>query len=204
MKVLFVCTGNTCRSPMAEALLKHLGNNVEVRSAGIFAGKGSPMSEGTRQVLEEQSIAFDHHSQPVTPELVEWADIILTMSEQHKQTLIMQDENCRDKCFTLKEYVLIDQSSNWEKLKTAYADLEEKKSRILQDHKGEDDMETIQNKLYEACKKDLEKIQELEDQLPDLDIVDPFGGDVAIYRKTREDIEKHIVLLVKKLEDNNS
>ena len=53
--ILFVCTGNTCRSPMAEALLKKMNlTDVEVRSAGVYAMNGSVASDHAQKVLDEQ------------------------------------------------------------------------------------------------------------------------------------------------------
>lgn len=87
--LLFVCTGNTCRSPMAAALARHAArergwSQVEVRSAGTGAMDGSPASEEVPVVLEEAGVAWEpHSSQELTPELVEWADLILVMGPSH-------------------------------------------------------------------------------------------------------------------------
>ncbi len=62
-RVLFVCTGNTCRSPMAEALLRHYGEGkFEVQSAGVFAYPGSDASVHAKEALAEKGIAIDHAS----------------------------------------------------------------------------------------------------------------------------------------------
>ena len=88
--LLFVCTGNTCRSPMAEALARHSleergVEGVEVASAGTSAWEGSPASEEVPQVLSEIGVELgEHASSPLTPERVEWADRILVMSVRHR------------------------------------------------------------------------------------------------------------------------
>ncbi|CCQ94989.1 Low molecular weight protein-tyrosine-phosphatase ywlE [[Clostridium] ultunense Esp] len=105
MKVLFVCTGNTCRSPMAEALLRHLvGDEMEVKSAGILAFEGSPASPHAIQVMEERGIELNHTARQIDEPLMSWADLILTMTIGHKRSLQNHFPQYTDKVFTLKEY----------------------------------------------------------------------------------------------------
>lgn len=87
--LLFVCTGNTCRSPMAAAIARRAladrgWNHVAVASAGLGAPYGAPASENAVRVLAERGLDLSgHSSRPLTPELIDWADLVLAMSPAH-------------------------------------------------------------------------------------------------------------------------
>ena len=93
LRLLFVCSGNTCRSPMAEALARKLASSsgprdVEVRSAGTSALPGSPASGGARRAAHRHGLSLEAHSSSVLSlELVEWADVILAMAPSHVDAL---------------------------------------------------------------------------------------------------------------------
>src|SRR5712691_4180811 len=87
--VLFVCTGNICRSPLAASLLeralKERGLEVTVTSAGTGAWDGAPASEGAYLVALEHGLDLSaHRARLLTRDLVQQADIILTMARHHR------------------------------------------------------------------------------------------------------------------------
>ncbi|PFN71929.1 low molecular weight protein arginine phosphatase [Bacillus cereus] len=103
-RVLFVCTGNTCRSPMAEALLRHHGGDkFEVQSAGVFAYPGSDASVHAKEALAEKGILIDHAAQQINETLLDWADIVVTMTENHKQIVLGHYPSVEKKLNTLYE-----------------------------------------------------------------------------------------------------
>ena len=89
LRLLYVCTGNTCRSPLAEAITRSRAAergmaHIDVKSAGTMAFEGSPASGGACRVAAEQGLELDRHAARVlTAELLEWADLVLAMGPPH-------------------------------------------------------------------------------------------------------------------------
>ncbi len=106
-KILFVCTGNICRSPMAEGLFRSMAepSAFEVRSAGLGAQAGYPPSEHARDVMREMGIDISGiRSQPVTPELVRDSDWIFVMTQGHLDMLLMLHPAAAERTFLLREF----------------------------------------------------------------------------------------------------
>ncbi len=144
MEIVFVCTGNTCRSPMAEGILKSKleGKNIKVSSAGIFAIDGSPVSYNAIEALKDRGIdILDYKSSNINSMDLTSFDLILTMTKSHKEWLLQKYKNLKNAnvIYTLKEF----------------------------NHDREE-----------------------------LDIMDPFGGNLEDYRKCADEIEKNIDRLI--------
>ncbi|HSQ33836.1 MAG TPA: low molecular weight protein arginine phosphatase [Peptostreptococcaceae bacterium] len=149
MNIVIVCTGNTCRSPMAESILKdalikrgEVIDEFNITSAGISTIDGLDASKHSISALKEMNIDLKNHkSKLLTLDLVEKSDLILTMTKAHKDIILNSLPQFSTKIFTLKEFA--------------------------------DDK--------------------------DIDIVDPFGGSLEVYKGTAYDIQNTINKLIDKI-----
>jgi protein-tyrosine-phosphatase len=108
MRILFVCSGNTCRSPLAAAIGRRLASergvsDIEFQSAGTGALVNSPASEGSLLVGVERGLdVASHRAQMLTRELVNASDLILVMSKSHLDAA--RALGAGDKAFLLDEF----------------------------------------------------------------------------------------------------
>lgn len=107
MNILFVCTGNTCRSAMAAAIMDKLAQerdlDIRIESAGLFAADGERASDNAVESLKKYGVDLSYHrSKQVSEELINQSDLILTMTASHKMAL---EPIAGYKTFTLGEYV---------------------------------------------------------------------------------------------------
>nr|WP_272915021.1 low molecular weight protein arginine phosphatase [Paenibacillus dendrobii] len=186
---MFVCTGNTCRSPMAEGLLRKMakdrGIEVEARSAGVAAMDGMSMSRHAEAVLRDHDIDDRLTSKSLKRDAVIWSDLILTLTQGHKQHVIRSFPQAADKVYTLKEYAESDGDvlDDLAELDSLYATWEVKRSL------GQD--------LSDA---ERERLIEIQQRVPSFDISDPFGGSREDYDLAAAEIRTAIERLLDKLE----
>jgi len=110
MLILFVCTGNTCRSPMCEVYFNHLTrqagcDDLEASSAGIYAGGGAAMSDQATKVMAELGLETQEwRNRQLTQEVLAAADLIVVMGASHEQWIAKMNPDARHKVRWLMEY----------------------------------------------------------------------------------------------------
>ena len=112
MNVLFVCTGNVCRSPMAEGFLRdqagRRGLDIDVRSTGTHAWNGRAATIDGRRVMNELGVPIDdHRTLELDRDLMDWADLVICLATEHLRETRRTYPDAADKTFTLKGFLEI-------------------------------------------------------------------------------------------------
>ncbi|WP_373232150.1 low molecular weight protein arginine phosphatase [Cohnella sp.] len=192
-RVLIVCTGNTCRSPMAEVMLKDLaargGKPLEVRSAGVSAVNGQPISPHAAATLRKRSLELPGTSTALSGDEVAWAHLILTMTAGHKRAILQRYPEAVAKTFTMKEYALrgdpvMDDVAEAERLYSEW----QVRQALGQNLTAEEHA----------------RLFELQRRIPDFDIADPFGGSLSMYERCADELEDILLTLVDKLDGKST
>jgi protein-tyrosine-phosphatase len=114
INILFVCYGNTCRSPMAEYMLRDMvardpalnHNGITISSAGIGENMGYPASDQTLLVSRERGLKdiIQHKGRQINPEMLNQSDIILVMEDIHREVILSGFPDVAGRMFLLSEY----------------------------------------------------------------------------------------------------
>ncbi len=105
-RILTVCTGNICRSPAAEFLLRQriekIGRRVETRSAGTGALVNHPAEDATCAMMSARGVDLStHRATQLTRERLRWAELVLVMEKHHRDAVLAMDPTARGKTFLL-------------------------------------------------------------------------------------------------------
>lgn len=106
--ILFVCTGNLCRSPMAAALFqehaKRAGDSFQVESAGTWGVDGEPASALAVEVMAERGLSLDAHiARTITREMLDRADLVIVMTRGHRDALAAEFHTARSKIHLMSQ-----------------------------------------------------------------------------------------------------
>ena len=110
MNILFICTGNTCRSPMAEVIAADIFKEAEIKSvvssAGLSVARREPAAEYAAAAAVKNGLCLSGHvSRPVSDDILMQADLILTMTQAHRAYILAEYPQHETKTHTLGRYV---------------------------------------------------------------------------------------------------
>jgi protein-tyrosine phosphatase len=162
--VLFVCTGNICRSPTAEALARrelarYPGAPIQLSSAGSHALEGNPAASRSMLAASSRGASLERHfARELTRRRVRAADLILCMAAEHRPFVLSYDRAAAGRTFLLASFARV--ASQWDWLATSPADLVALAAEHAREQPGDDIDDPLgqSSEAYAACAERLDSL----------------------------------------------